>query len=136
MPVVITLNVEPGMYRSWYAWASSGLPGVSWRSVMICWATSKSAFTNVFGSNVGLLYIARIAPVFGSITVIEPVWPPSRNLAASWASLRIASSTVPADPVPPVSRSPRPRTCCSVVDPVSTSPYIRSTWVEPNANVK
>ena len=27
MPVVITLKLEPGMYRSWYALASSGLPG-------------------------------------------------------------------------------------------------------------
>ena len=31
--VVSTLNAEPGMYRSWYELASSGLPGAALSSV-------------------------------------------------------------------------------------------------------
>ena len=31
--VVMTLKLEPGMYRSWYALASSGLPGTALRNV-------------------------------------------------------------------------------------------------------
>uniref|UniRef100_A0A6J7MTI6 Unannotated protein n=1 Tax=freshwater metagenome TaxID=449393 RepID=A0A6J7MTI6_9ZZZZ len=80
--VVISLNVEPGMYRSWYAFARSGLR-LSANSFSSCFVASLELCVAIkFGSYVGHEYIARIAPERGSIITIEPSRLPS-NLAAS-----------------------------------------------------
>src|SRR3954451_22523512 len=36
--VVMTLKLDPGMYRSWYALASNGFPGTALRKVNASWA--------------------------------------------------------------------------------------------------
>src|SRR5689334_22745276 len=48
LPVTI-LNVEPGGYRSWYWWASSGLPGVSPMSALLISSCLGAAWEMRFG---------------------------------------------------------------------------------------
>ena len=76
-----------------------------------------------------------MAPVFGSISTIEPSRGPSRNLAIAWKSLRRVTWTVPDWSFVPLNISSRARTCCVNVSPLSTSDSVFSNCVEPRPNV-
>ena len=74
-----------------------------------------------------------MAPVFGSISTIEPCGP-SRNLAIAWKSLRKVTWTVPDWSFVPLNISSRAH-CCVNVSPLSTSDWVFSNCVEPRPNV-
>ena len=80
--VVTTLNVEPGMYRSAYAFANNGLRSSSCSAVNVSF-TPSPLFTAIrLGLNDGLEYMATTAPVTGSITTTDPSRLPNASRAA------------------------------------------------------
>jgi hypothetical protein len=130
IPVVITLKLDPGMYRSWYAFARSGFPVKFVRNARTSPATALSGCATRFGSYEGKLYIAMMAPVVGSVTTTDPSRSPSASFATRCTSLRIVSITEPELSSPSRMLRSASSSCASVL-PDSTSAWVRSSCVLP-----
>src|SRR3954465_1483761 len=103
-----SLNVDPGGERSVNARLRKAVWSSACNDFHALVMDEELCELNVFGSNVGVLTAARIAPVFGSMATTAPrrgwplLLPISALYAALWAALFSVRSTLPPRGLRPV----------------------------------
>ena len=130
MPVVTTLNVEPGGKISRHARASAGLVGSAFSAVKYAPAAWVSWLASRFGSNVGLEYAATMPPVCHVEHDDGAAPPASASAAACCAFCSIVSTTLPRLSLP-LKKSLMSSMAMSKSRPTSWSLYFASTPVLP-----